>query len=278
VPANVAVLAEGLERPIEDVRLFLALREAAHHRLFAHVPWLKQQLIDSVDAYGRGISIDPDAIASALSEIDPTNPESLQSALAGGLFQPQNTDAQNVALKRLETLLALIEGWVDCVVMQASRDRMQGAEALAEAMRRRRAAGGPAEQTFATLVGLELRPRRLRDAAALWTAMTERHSSSVRDGLWNHPDLLPSAEDLDDPNAFAALHGTLSDDERSVFDELARLAESDESAEPAARSAAEVTGEATSQKSAPPPEASDPPNQSFDSEGSHESDEDKPGS
>ncbi|MDQ1745431.1 MAG: hypothetical protein QOE23_3770 [Pseudonocardiales bacterium] len=211
VLANLDALAEGLERPVADVRLFMALREAAHQRLFSHVPWLRQQLIDAVDAYGRGISIDPEAISAALNDIDPSNPESMQNALAGGLFEPQNTDAQNAALRRLETLLALIEGWVDTVVGQAADDRMSGGQALTEAIRRRRASGGPAEQTFATLVGLELRPRRLRDAAALWAAMYQLHGTSARDGLWNHPDLLPSAEDLDDPMGFAATHGATQD-------------------------------------------------------------------
>jgi putative hydrolase len=211
VVPNLDALAEGLERSVADVRLFMALREAAHHRLFSHVPWLRQQLLDAVDAYGRGISIDPQAISAALNDIDPSNPESLQNALAGGLFEPQNTDAQNAALRRLETLLALIEGWVDAVVGQAIGDRMPGGQALAEAIRRRRASGGPAEQTFATLVGLELRPRRLRDAAALWAAMYQMHGTSARDGLWNHPDLLPSTDDLDDPVTFAAGHGAAQD-------------------------------------------------------------------
>jgi putative hydrolase len=205
---NLDVLAVGLERPVADVRLFMALREAAHHRLFGHVPWLRQQVVEAVDAYGRGISIDPEAIASALSELDPANPESIQNVLSGGLFEPQNTPAQDAALRRLETLLALIEGWVDTVVTAAAGERMQSAPALSEAVRRRRASGGPAEQTFSTLVGLELRPRRLRDAAALWTAMTEQHGTSVRDSLWNHPDLLPSIDDLDDPAGFSARYGT----------------------------------------------------------------------
>jgi putative hydrolase len=207
VLANLDALAAGLQRPVADVRLFMALREAAHHRLFSHVPWLRQQLIEAVDAYGRGISIDSDAISAALTELDPTNPESMQNALTGGLFEPQNTEAQNAALRRLETLLALIEGWVDTVVGKAAGDRMPGGEALAEAMRRRRASGGPAEQTFATLVGLELRPRRLRDAASLWWSMDQLHGTSARDGLWNHPDLLPGTEDLDDPTGFAAHYG-----------------------------------------------------------------------
>jgi putative hydrolase len=143
------------------------------------------------------------AIERAMSEVDPANPESVQNALTGGLFAPEETPEQQAALRRLETLLALIEGWVDAVVAAATAERMPGAEALREALRRRRATGGPAEQTFATLVGLELRPRRLREAAALWWSVTEKHGVTGRDAIWSHPDLLPTADDLDDPLGFA---------------------------------------------------------------------------
>ena len=203
LPENVLVFGEGLERPDDEVRLYLALREAAHQRLFAHVPWLRQRLVDTIDAYARGIAIDTSALEQAMGEIDPSNPESIQEALSGGMFTPEQTPEQQVALRRLETLLALVEGWVDAVVQAAAADRMPGADALREASRRRRATGGPAEQTFSTLVGLELRPRRLREAAALWWAVTQQHGVSGRDGVWDHPDLLPTADDLDDPLGFA---------------------------------------------------------------------------
>ena len=83
--------------------------------------------------------------------------------------------------------------------------RLIHADALAEAIRRRRATGGPAERTFATLVGLELRPRRLREAAAIWQGLTEARGIDGRDALWSHPDLLPAADDLENPDAF--VHG-----------------------------------------------------------------------
>jgi putative hydrolase len=208
VPANVAAFGEGLQRPDDEVRLYLALREAAHQRLFAHVPWLRQRMLDTVAAYAQGITVDLSAIERAMGGIDPTNPESVQEALSGGLFEPQTTPEQQTALRRLETLLALVEGWVDAVVAAAAGERMPGAEALREASRRRRATGGPAEQTFATLVGLELRPRRLREAAALWWAVTEKHGIGGRDHVWSHPDLLPTADDLDDPLGFADTIGS----------------------------------------------------------------------
>jgi putative hydrolase len=98
--------------------------------------------------------------------------------------------------------LALVEGWVDEVVGQATAERMPAASKLQEAVRRRRAAGGPAEQTFSALVGLELRPRRLRDASTLWGSLRTRQGTEARDGVWMHPDLLPTSADLDDPLGF----------------------------------------------------------------------------
>jgi putative hydrolase len=207
VPANVAAFADGLEVPAEEVRLYLALRECAHQRLFAHVPWLRAHLFDAVDAYGRGIEVDPGAIERAMGSFDPSDPDSLQRAMGEGLFELQPTPAQQAALGRLETALALVEGWVDAVVDEAARGRLASADALRETVRRRRASGGPAEQTFATLVGLQLRPRRLREAAALWAALAEARGIDGRDALWAHPDLLPAGADLDDPAAFVARTG-----------------------------------------------------------------------
>jgi putative hydrolase len=211
LPDNVAAFGQGLGRPADEVRLFLALREAAYHRLFKHVPWLRQRLFDAVDAYARGITVDRDAIERAMSEVDPQDPESMQRALEGGMFEPSVTPDQQAALARLETLLALVEGWVDDVVGAAATDRLPGADALRETLRRRRATGGPAEQTFATLVGLELRPRRLREAATLWRTLREQHGPDGRDELWRHPDLLPAADDLDDPEGFVRRSGETGD-------------------------------------------------------------------
>jgi putative hydrolase len=205
LPAGVAEFGRGLSVDAGEVRLFLALREAAHHRLFAHVPWLRSRLLAAVEDYARGISVDASALRDAMPQIDPANPDALREALSDAtLFQPEDTPQQKAALARLETLLALVEGWVSTVADAAAADRLPQAGALAEAIRRRRATGGPAERTFATLVGLELRPRRLREAAEIWRRLTEARGVAGRDAVWSHPDLLPTAEDFDDPEGFVA--------------------------------------------------------------------------
>jgi len=204
LPSGVTAFGEGLSVDIGEVRLFLALREAAHHRLFGHVPWLRQHLFGAVEAYAAGITVDMNRLREAMPDIDINNPEALREALAGEtLFRPEDTPQQKAALARLETALALVEGWVATVVSAAADSRLAHADALAEAIRRRRASGGPSERTFATLVGLELRPRMLREAAVLWAGLTDARGVDGRDALWAHPDLLPTAEDLEDPDSFS---------------------------------------------------------------------------
>ncbi len=206
LPAGVAEFGQGLSVDAGEVRIFLALREAAHQRLFAHVPWLRAHLLGAVEQYASGITVDVARLQEAIPDVDITNPEALRDALSGeGLFRPEDTPAQKAALTRLETALALVEGWVATVVSAAARERLTHADALAEAIRRRRATGGPAERTFATLVGLELRPRRLREAATIWQGLTEARGIEGRDALWAHPDLLPAADDLENPDTF--VHG-----------------------------------------------------------------------
>jgi putative hydrolase len=202
VLTNVRAFADGLDVSEDDVVLYLALHEAAYQRLFAHVPWLRQHLISAIEDFGRGLQIDVSGIEQQLRGLGATNPQAMAEAMQGGLVEPQQSPAQKAALLRLETTLALVSGWVDEVVGQATAERMPAAAKLHELLRRRRAAGGPAEQTFGALVGLELRPRRLRDASTLWGSLRTRHGQEARDAVWAHPDLLPTAADLDDPLGF----------------------------------------------------------------------------
>ncbi|MFE4470272.1 zinc-dependent metalloprotease [Leifsonia sp. NPDC056824] len=203
IPQNVAEFGDGLDIPTDQVQLYLAVRELAHARLFRHAKWLRLQLITQITAFARGITIDTDRLESLAESFDPSNPEELREAMVSGALIPPKSEEQQEALGRLETVLALVEGWVDVVTAGATR-LLPKADAIAETVRRRRAAGGPAESAFATLVGLELRPRRLRDAAALWQAVTDAVGQEARDRLWSHPDLFPQASDLDDPSRLVA--------------------------------------------------------------------------
>jgi len=198
VPQNAIEFARSLELPVDQVEIWVGVRELAHARLFRHARWLRLQLLTAIRDYAREIRIDTARLDDVVADFDPSNPEALREALRNGALIPPPSERQLQARTRLETTLALIEGWVDVVTAEAT-SRLPIASAIAEAIRRRRASGGPAERALGLLAGLELRPRRLREAAAMWQAVTEAVGASERDALWSHPDLVPTGEDIDDP-------------------------------------------------------------------------------
>lgn len=226
LPTNLAAFGDGLDQSETDVMLYLSLREAARQRLFADVGWLAPQIVAFVQHYAREISVDVSALEDSFDGMggDPMSVNDLAdlgTEMSKSLFSPKRTPEQTEVLQRLETLLALVEGWVDDVVAQATARFMPAAGPLAETVRRRRASGGPAEQVFSSLMGLELHPRRTRDAANLWAALRTARGIEGRDALWQHPDMMPTTNDLDDPLGFVSGDTNQGSDE--MDEELAKL-------------------------------------------------------
>lgn len=237
LPQNFADFGSGLDIGEDQLAIAVAVRELAHARLFRHAKWLRLHVISQVTEFARGIDIDTDALEDLAGRFDPQRPEELRQALESGALLPQHTEAQREALSRLENLLAVIEGWVDVVTADATA-RLPRADAIAETVRRRRAAGGPAEQALASLVGLELRPRRLREAAMMWRVVTDAVGVASRDALWDYPDFMPGASDIDDPDALVARirsrEGGVADDAADeVDDAIARILAGEEPSDPA---------------------------------------------
>lgn len=229
LPANVAEIAKGLEVPGQEVIVYIAAREAARQRLFQHVPWLVERLVSAVEEYAAGLEIDTshlEEIARGLN-LESGDPREIQEKLAGLEAEdlaPRVGSRNATATERLETLLALVEGWVDVVVDEALSGRIPSAPQLAEAWARRRATGGSAEQAFANVVGIELSAPRVRDAAELWRRAGNAVGTKRRDAVWDHPDFLPTGEHLESPAAF--IDTLLDDSEDTDLDaEFAQLEE-----------------------------------------------------
>jgi len=214
IPENVLKYADGLNIPFGEVLHYLALREQASARLFTHAPWLRDAITDSVKAYSAGIHVNIEKVQGDFEQLS-GNPEAINEAIQNGLFAPEESEAQRLALKRLELLIALVEGWIDEVSAQAADAQLPHSQALREMSRRRRATEGPLQRIFAALLGLEVSPRMARDAAHFFKVQEEIHGNEYRDGLWESIGSLPLAEELSSPEVFK--------DGRSAPDDLSAL-------------------------------------------------------
>jgi len=219
IPENIELWAADLEIAKSEVFIYHALREGAVARLFANNPWLVSYIQSAVVEYGKGINIDIDAIQRQAQEAfekaqenmgdGATENDAMSFALDSGIFTPEESPAQKVALLKLETVFALIDGWTDEVTALAAGDRLPAIEQLRETLRRRRAASSPAQQLFSSMLGLQVLPKLTREASAFWKKIREVKSIAERDQIWS--GLLPTADDLLDPEKFLA-STTIPDD------------------------------------------------------------------
>lgn len=229
VPKNIEPISDQLSVPGQEVLVYISAREAARQRLFTHVPWLVERIVSSVEEYSVGLELDTSHIEEQIRNLDleSGDPAKLQEAIQGMQdvdMAPRVTSRNAAAASRLETLLALVEGWVEVVVEDALGQRIPSTAALTESWARRRATGGSAEHAFNNIVGIELGTPKTNEAAQLWRRATEAVGVDRRDKVWDHPDFLPTAEHLDNPAAFI---DTLLDDaaDAQFGEEIAKLEE-----------------------------------------------------
>ncbi|HAT1302784.1 TPA: zinc-dependent metalloprotease [Corynebacterium striatum] len=230
LPHNIQKIARDLNVPGQEILVYIGAREAARQRLFKHVPWLVERLVSSVEEYAIGLVIDTSHIEEATRELnlESGDPQAIQDAMSKlqGMddLTPRITSRNAGAVSRLETLLALVEGWVDHVVNEALGERIPSTSTMNEAWAHRRATGGSAEQAISKVVGIELSAPKVDAAAELWRRTTVAVGAEKRDKAWDHPDFLPTAEQIDNPASF--IDSLLDDAPDSGFEEeFAKLEE-----------------------------------------------------
>ncbi|MDR2508665.1 MAG: zinc-dependent metalloprotease [Candidatus Ancillula sp.] len=232
VPQNIENFSRATELNIDDLTYFIALREAAAVRLFSGVPWLSSHLLAIIERYAEGIHLDMQSLEEQIQESTPESIEDMEKLIKnnGGTVMAV-TNEQNDAKHDLETILALIEGWVDFVTFRAGAIHINDIGKLREVMTRRRLSGAGGENAFAAAIGLKLAPVKCQEAFELWKKLFARKGQRARDEVWKHPDTLPNANALEDIEAFLAgastTIGAISDADTEVEHDWDKLLDND---------------------------------------------------
>jgi putative hydrolase len=186
-----------------ELRYWLALREAMHRRMFAGVRWLRPRLSELVERFAAGADFDPGAMMEAIGGmgLDPSDPAAIQEALDDPqAFRIEPTPAQREVLGQLQGLVAFTEGYGATVLRRAAGERLGSLGRIEEAMLRRRAEQGPGERFLENLVGLDLKPRDLRQGQEFCDAVIAARGQEGLDRAWQRPENLPTAAELAEPS------------------------------------------------------------------------------
>jgi len=216
LPTNLSAMQQQGDLDEEALLLYCALREVARQRLFLAVGWIAPQIIALVQHYAREMKVDPDAIGRAMDNAVPDHLSAetvaaFQTDFSSILFAPEHSEEQRAILDRLNTLLALVEGWVEDVTSTVAKQFFPGWEAISESLRRHRATSKPSHWMVTPLIGMGASPRTIREAAAFWEGIREAKGTEGRDEIWRYPDSMPTASDITDVEGFLSKPGPEDD-------------------------------------------------------------------
>ena len=208
VPANIDALADEWSLDRSDLRLWVCLSELTHHAVLS-IPHVGQRIDELLAEYVRRFEADPGALESRLSELDPTDPESLgdlQSVLGdpkiilGAIQSP----AQRELLPQITALVTVIAGYVDWTMDSIGRGLIGSYQRLSEALRRRRVTADASDRFIEQMFGLELSQDQYERGSAFASGVVERAGTGGLSRLWHSARELPTPAEVDAPGLWLA--------------------------------------------------------------------------
>jgi putative hydrolase len=205
VPANLDAFADQWSLVADDFRLWVCLQEVTHHAVLGR-PHVRARLEHLINEYVGRFEVDPEALEASLGNLDPTDPTGLQAVLGNPetLLGAMRSPGQQETLTRIETLTAVIEGYVDHVMDTTGRGLIGSYDQLTEALRRRRVEATDGERFAARLLGLELGRGQYERGATFVRGVVERAGDEGLARLWASERELPTPAELDAPGLWLA--------------------------------------------------------------------------
>ena len=209
VPANVATFAEDWSLPLQEVQLWVCLRELTMHAVLTR-PGVRSSLMlllgdaaahaaaaqrSMVERLGDGLG-DPSALEGVLND-----PESLLA----DLVSPEQHHISNA----LTALTTSIGAYVDHVTAGIAATLTSSPAALREAWYRYRVEDAKGEQAFAGLFGLNVGQTEVDRGSSFIDGVVERAGESALTRLWADEADLPTPAEVDAPGLWLARIGLL---------------------------------------------------------------------
>jgi putative hydrolase len=200
VPSNVKRFAEDWSLPLDDVRLWVCLREVTANAVLSR-PHVRARLESLMLAHAAAFRPDPRGLQQHLGELDPSD----ISSLARLLGDPGEEDSgpEDPARRRirvdLEALVAILGGYVEHTVDEAASRLVASRSLLREALRRRRVERGSGERMAESLFGLKLDQDVIDRGNNFVKGVLERSGERELAKLWVVEANLPTPAEVEAP-------------------------------------------------------------------------------
>lgn len=205
VPATIDAFSEAWSLPVDDVRLWVCLREAANKAVLGR-PHVQARINELIGEYVSAFEPDSQPLEQRLSAFDPTDMASLQEAFGDPetLLGELQNDAQRRIQIPLRALLAAVAGYVDETMDVVGRRLIASYGPLTEALRRRRLEESGGTRILGQLFGVTLDESDYERGRSFVRGVLERAGEEGLGRLWRSERELPTPPELDAPGLWLA--------------------------------------------------------------------------
>jgi coenzyme F420 biosynthesis associated uncharacterized protein len=199
VEENIRGLARQLDVPLADMRTWIALHEATHAYEFEAHPWLRPYLRERLERQLAGFLEGARAVrVGGLRELARALGQP-NGDLASAFLGPE----QRQALREVQVVMSLLEGFSDWVMDDIGADLLPDVTTVRDRFEARRAAPRRGlDRIMARLTGLDLKLEQYRRGERFVSGIVAGGGEAALERLWSGVDALPTEAELDDPAAW----------------------------------------------------------------------------
>ena len=207
VAENLGGAVESLKVDGDELVRWVALHEVTHALQFAGVPWLREHLGDLLRELLAtfDVRIDPRALLRIPSGAELR--EWAERLRRDGLVALVASERQRAVLDRLQSAMAVVEGYAEHVMDAVGARLLDTLPELRAAMERRRRSRSPAEVLLQRLIGLDVKLRQYEVGKAFCDDVAAAGGIAAVNRAWASPEALPTLDELSRPSDWLARTG-----------------------------------------------------------------------
>jgi coenzyme F420 biosynthesis associated uncharacterized protein len=206
VAPNLVAVERQLKVDPHDFRLWVCLHEVTHRVQFTAVPWLRQHMLDEINALSGTIETDPAEMRRRLSGAVSELVKVVRGQGSGaGLLSILATPEQRAVLDRVTAFMSLVEGHAEYVMNAVPASVIPSQKVIESRFAtRRRRGGNPLDKLLRRLLGMEAKTRQYVDGSEFVRTVVGRIGIDDFNAIWTSTETLPSKAEIAEPSRWIA--------------------------------------------------------------------------